>query len=176
MRTPGDLALAPALGATMHLPSRGNAPRLSITRNDKIARPPRAVPEELNQRLEDGAQGKALVVWLNRLPEGRAVEVEVESGWLSLRSTPGGGIERRNPDPRPKLSVPQFPLRACFANSTTDSQPPTTDSQLNRVNPTESDRIAPQKSPKARMATASGRRRGGSRTAPGGHSGRMADL
>ena len=267
--------------------------RLSSTRNGKIARLSRAVREELNRRLEDGMQGKALVGWLNGLPEvkavmdtafdGRAVteqnlsewrqggfldwqrqqeardwvrqtaeeaqeleqaagpmpltdvmgasitlllarlirevgegqestpeqrqdlillirqwcalrsgdhraaklkmqqqdwaarrarveapvergwlmvdglnpeqrpeffvqqqpaETQVESGVLSLRSTPGGRIERLDPDPRPELSVPQ--------RSTTHSQPSTTHSQPNRVNPAESDRIAPQKTASSR--------------------------
>ncbi len=243
--------------------------RLSITRNGKIARLPRAVREELNRRLEDGAQGKALVAWLNGLVEVRevmstafggrpvteqnlsewrqggfldwqrqqearawvrqaaeeteelgeaagpqpltdvlgasvtlllsrliremgesqdisreqrrdlimmirqwcvlrsgdhraaklkmqqqdwtthreraeeprkrweqqqtAAAAQVERGWLSLRSIPGGGIEGLNPDPLPKLAVPQ---------------PPATHSQLNQVNPTESDRIVPQKNGK----------------------------
>ncbi len=46
---------------------------MNITRNGKIARLPHAVREQLNRRLQDGEQGKALVPWLNGLPEVRAV-------------------------------------------------------------------------------------------------------
>lgn len=46
---------------------------MNITRNGKIARLPHAVREPLNHRMHDGEQGKALVHWLNRLPEVRAV-------------------------------------------------------------------------------------------------------
>ncbi|MEI7820450.1 MAG: hypothetical protein WCK55_05975 [Verrucomicrobiota bacterium] len=42
---------------------------MKATRRGKIARLPHAVREQLNRRLHDGAQGKALVKWLNRLPE-----------------------------------------------------------------------------------------------------------
>ena len=44
-----------------------------MTRNGKIARLPRVVREQLNQRLDDGEPGKALVAWLNGLPEVVAV-------------------------------------------------------------------------------------------------------
>ena len=44
-----------------------------MTRNGKIARLPRAVRELINQRLADGEPGKALVTWLNGLPEVVAV-------------------------------------------------------------------------------------------------------
>ena len=44
-----------------------------MTRNGKIARLPKEIREQLNQRLNDGRQGKELVVWLNSLPEVRAV-------------------------------------------------------------------------------------------------------
>jgi len=40
-----------------------------MTRNGKIARLPRKVREQLNQRLDEGEQGKQLVAWLNGLPE-----------------------------------------------------------------------------------------------------------
>jgi hypothetical protein len=39
------------------------------TRNGKIARLPRAIRDQLNQRLDDGDDGQALVHWLNTLPE-----------------------------------------------------------------------------------------------------------
>jgi hypothetical protein len=44
-----------------------------MTRNGKIARLPLAIREELNQRLQNGEQGKLLVDWLNGLPEVQAV-------------------------------------------------------------------------------------------------------
>jgi hypothetical protein len=39
------------------------------TRVGKIARLPKEIREELNERLENGEQGKELVGWLNGLPE-----------------------------------------------------------------------------------------------------------
>ena len=51
-----------------------------MTRNGKIARLPRTVREQLNQRLGDGEQGKALVAWLNGLPEVQAMLVEQFQG------------------------------------------------------------------------------------------------
>ncbi len=38
---------------------------MNPTRNGKIARLPKSVREELNQRLQDSEQGKTLVAWLN---------------------------------------------------------------------------------------------------------------
>ena len=46
---------------------------MNINRNGKIARLPRLVREELNQRLSDGGIGCQLVDWLNTLPEVQAV-------------------------------------------------------------------------------------------------------
>ena len=46
---------------------------MNVTRNGKIARLPRTVRQELNRRLDEGEQGKKLVVWLNALPEVRAM-------------------------------------------------------------------------------------------------------
>jgi hypothetical protein len=40
-----------------------------MTRNGKIARLPVALREELNERLDEGRQGRELVEWLNSLPE-----------------------------------------------------------------------------------------------------------
>ncbi len=61
------------------------------TRNGKIARLPRSVREELNRRLEDGEEGKAIVVWLNghelvrsvleRLFGGRPISEQNLSQW-----------------------------------------------------------------------------------------------
>jgi hypothetical protein len=51
----------------------------NTTRNGKIARLPKAIREELNQRLEDGETGAALVAWLNGLPEIQAL-VESQFG------------------------------------------------------------------------------------------------
>jgi hypothetical protein len=52
---------------------RGGGWLRSAARNGKIARLPREVRERLNRRLEDGEQGKKLVVWLNEMPEVQAV-------------------------------------------------------------------------------------------------------
>ena len=46
---------------------------MNPSRNGKIARLPRQVREELNQRLADGEIGRQLVDWLNALPEVQAV-------------------------------------------------------------------------------------------------------
>ncbi len=50
------------------------------TRTGKIARLPRLIRNELNQRLDDGVEGKKLVCWLNRMPEVRAVMKESFEG------------------------------------------------------------------------------------------------
>jgi hypothetical protein len=57
---------------------------MSSTRNGKIARLPRAVRERLNRRLRDGEEGKKLVVWLNELPEVKAV-LAAEFGGKPIR-------------------------------------------------------------------------------------------
>jgi len=44
-----------------------------MTRNGKIARLPRTLRNQLNQRLHDGEPGKRLLEWLNALPEVQAV-------------------------------------------------------------------------------------------------------
>ena len=46
---------------------------LHPTRKGKIARLPRAVREQLNQRLDDGESGPRLLAWLNALPEVQAM-------------------------------------------------------------------------------------------------------
>jgi hypothetical protein len=47
-------------------PKTNNAnPTLLMTRNGKIARLPRAICDQFNQRLENGGEGKALVEWRN---------------------------------------------------------------------------------------------------------------
>jgi hypothetical protein len=57
---------------------------MNPTRNGKIARLPRAVRQELNRRLDNGEQGKKLVVWLNALPEVQAI-VAAEFGGKAIR-------------------------------------------------------------------------------------------
>jgi hypothetical protein len=57
---------------------------MNLTRNGKIARLPRSVRQELNRRLDDGEQGKKLIVWLNALPEVRAI-VAAEFGGKAIR-------------------------------------------------------------------------------------------
>ena len=44
-----------------------------MTRTGKIARLPRKLRDQLNQRLQDGESGQALVKWLNSLPEALSV-------------------------------------------------------------------------------------------------------
>src|SRR5207253_8244326 len=43
------------------------------TRTGKIARLPKSIRQELNQRIENGWQGVKLVEWLNELPEVRQI-------------------------------------------------------------------------------------------------------
>src|SRR5579871_5756699 len=44
-----------------------------MTRRGKIARLPCGIREELNRRLENGEQGRRLLVWINGLPEVKEV-------------------------------------------------------------------------------------------------------
>src|SRR5271166_2755470 len=46
---------------------------IHATRKGKIARLPQGTREQLNRRLQNGEVGKALVEWLNALPEVRAI-------------------------------------------------------------------------------------------------------
>jgi len=46
---------------------------MNTSRHGKIARLPKAVREELNRRLADGATGRSLVEWLNAQPEVQAL-------------------------------------------------------------------------------------------------------
>jgi hypothetical protein len=57
---------------------------MTITRNGKIARLPKAVRDELNRRLSDGEPGNQLVTWLNDLPEVQNV-VTAEFGGRPVR-------------------------------------------------------------------------------------------
>jgi hypothetical protein len=50
------------------------------TRNGKIARLPKKIREELNQRMDDGQQGEKLLSWLNEVPEVKALMAERFSG------------------------------------------------------------------------------------------------
>jgi hypothetical protein len=50
----------------------------------QIARFPKAIREELNRRLDDGASGKSLVRWLNELPEVQDL-VKNECGGRCIR-------------------------------------------------------------------------------------------
>ena len=67
-----------------------------MTRNGKIARLPKAIREELNQRLEDGQMGIWLVEWLNSLPEVQTVLAEQFDGRaineVNLTEWKGGGF------------------------------------------------------------------------------------
>src|ERR1039458_321717 len=44
-----------------------------MTRKGKIARLPQAIREQINHRLQNGAEGKQIAEWLNALPEVIAV-------------------------------------------------------------------------------------------------------
>jgi hypothetical protein len=44
-----------------------------MARIGKIARLPRLIRSELNSRLQDGQEGKQIVLWLNSLPEVKAL-------------------------------------------------------------------------------------------------------
>jgi hypothetical protein len=54
------------------------------TRNGKIARLPKAIREEINQRLDDGATARSLVAWLNGLPAVQAL-VQSQFGGHEIR-------------------------------------------------------------------------------------------
>lgn len=57
---------------------------MNSTRNGKIARLPLAVRQGLNRRLDEGEQGKKLVMWLNGLPEVQAI-LAAEFGGKAIR-------------------------------------------------------------------------------------------
>ena len=50
------------------------------TRVGKIARLPKPIREQLNQRLENGERGKTIVQWLNQLPEVQKIITEQFNG------------------------------------------------------------------------------------------------
>jgi hypothetical protein len=66
-----------------------------MTRTGKIARLPKAIRDELNQRLENGELGVYLVEWLNTLPEVQQVLTERFDGRpineVNLTEWKGGG-------------------------------------------------------------------------------------
>jgi hypothetical protein len=51
-----------------------------MARKGKIARLPRSIRDELNRRLDDGAQGVQLLDWLNSLPEVQRVLIDSFEG------------------------------------------------------------------------------------------------
>ena len=51
-----------------------------ITRISKIARLPKTIRDQLNQRLENGEIGRSILPWLNSLPETKKVLAELFSG------------------------------------------------------------------------------------------------
>lgn len=57
---------------------------MNSTRNGKIARLPKAIREELNQRLDQGETARSLVDWLNGLPEVQAL-VQSQFGGHPIR-------------------------------------------------------------------------------------------
>jgi len=67
---PSGGAGEPSAGGT---PNRNSTLPAGRSRNGKIARLPLAIREQLNQRLQNGEQGKDLVLWLNALPEVQAL-------------------------------------------------------------------------------------------------------
>jgi hypothetical protein len=64
-----------------------------MTRKGKIARLPRTIRDELNQRLDDGEQGVRLVEWLNGLPEVKKV---LESDFEGRAITDGNLADWKN--------------------------------------------------------------------------------
>src|SRR5947209_1775595 len=86
------------------------------TRTGKIARLPHSIRKEINRRLRDGHPGKAILSWLNELPETKRVLSE----WFphqrqlvddeNLRSWRQGGYRD---DPRkPIVSRAESPKKA----------------------------------------------------------------
>jgi len=51
-----------------------------MARIGKIARLPGDIRAQLNTRLQDGAEGKEIVLWLNSLPEVKEVLVKMFDG------------------------------------------------------------------------------------------------
>ena len=51
-----------------------------MARIGKIARLPGGIRAQLNTRLQDGAEGKEIVLWLNSLPEVKEVLVKMFDG------------------------------------------------------------------------------------------------
>jgi hypothetical protein len=62
-----------APSATGDSQSPDSAPAAARSRTGKIARLPRVVRDALNQRLDDGCAGPAILVWLHSLPEVRSL-------------------------------------------------------------------------------------------------------
>src|SRR5450756_683610 len=57
---------------------------MNLTHHGKIGRLPEAIREEVNVRLRQGEKGRALVAWLNELPEVR-VMLATEFGGKPVR-------------------------------------------------------------------------------------------
>ncbi|HEV2693233.1 MAG TPA: hypothetical protein VG347_10095 [Verrucomicrobiae bacterium] len=53
---------------------------MNLTHNGKIGRLPEAIREDVNVRLHKGERGRALVAWLNQLPEVRVILAEEFGG------------------------------------------------------------------------------------------------
>src|SRR5258708_4747582 len=66
--SPASTASSPPSTAST-APAQSLAGSSSTTRIGKIARLPKEIRNELNERLQDGERGVDLVVWLNDLPK-----------------------------------------------------------------------------------------------------------
>ena len=56
-----------------------------MTRRGKIARLPQPIREQINQRLQNGEEGKQIAEWLNTLPEVRSLIAHLQIGYLLSR-------------------------------------------------------------------------------------------
>jgi hypothetical protein len=113
---------------------------MNLTRNGKIARLPKTIRAELNQRLANGERGTGLVAWLNGLPEVQRIIAEQFGGkpvraqnlsewkqggyqdWLNkqeameaVRQRPAGATGLQGPDGEPCSEILGTWLTAHYA-------------------------------------------------------------
>jgi hypothetical protein len=67
------IVLAVPIGCGILAGSKTVKPRIGMTRNEKIARLPAALREEINRRLDDSQESKTILPSLNVLPKVKAV-------------------------------------------------------------------------------------------------------
>ena len=100
---------------------------MNITRNGKIARLPKTVRDELNQRLANGERGTELVAWLNSLPEVQCIITEQFGGRpmraQNLSEWKHGGYKDWNNKQEAMELARQLPAEAAALKSATGELP-----------------------------------------------------